>query len=608
MQSTEAAFRSALDGLYDLPIVGNVRGRRLLLRDRARQGQGDTPVLRRRRVRAAAARLPVRRAVRGRADLPGRRPRRPGGAAVAAAHLRPGGDRLHRLHAARGADRGVAPAVAPEAASGYQRLSLWWEAIPVPLPPRPALTEDLDVDVCIVGAGFTGLWTAHSLALADPSLRIAVLEREVAGFGASGRNGGWCSALFATSDAALARQHGLDAMRAMRRAMQETVDVVGAARGERGHRLPLRQGWLGRPGAQRGPAGPGAGRGRRGAGARVRRGRPALARARRDAPADRRGRRARRDVHAALRRGAAGAPGPRAGRRRRAARRARSTSTPRCSPSTPARRATDRRSSPAGGTVRAEVVVRATEAWTPTLPGLRARHRPGVLPHGGHRAARRGLLGRGRAGGPGHLRRPPPHDHLRAAHGRRPHRLRGPGGAVPLRLDRPPRLRQRAGGARPAAPDPGRALPGAGRRPLHPRLGRAARHPAGLALLGRARPRHRPGLGRRVRGRRGVHHQPGRAHAGRPHHRGRHAADPAALGRAPLPALGARAAALARRQRRAVDHEAGRPQRGPARAARAGWPEPWGASSASDRCHNRVRAGDADRGDHQADLHLRRAD
>lgn len=111
----------------------------------------------------------------------------------------------------------------------YQHLSLWWEAVPAPLPARPALTEDLAVDVCIVGAGFTGLWTAYSLALADPSLRIVVLEREVAGFGASGRNGGWCSALFATSDAALERRHGHDAMVAMRRAMQATVDAVGAA-------------------------------------------------------------------------------------------------------------------------------------------------------------------------------------------------------------------------------------------------------------------------------------------------------------------------------------------------------------------------------------------
>ena len=110
----------------------------------------------------------------------------------------------------------------------------------------------------------------------------------MAGFGASGRNGGWCSALFATSDAALARRHGLDAMRAMRRAMQETGRRRRRHRGGRGHRLPLRQGWVGRPGAQRGPAGAGHGRGRRGARARLRRGRPALARARRDAAADRR--------------------------------------------------------------------------------------------------------------------------------------------------------------------------------------------------------------------------------------------------------------------------------------------------------------------------------
>jgi glycine/D-amino acid oxidase-like deaminating enzyme len=99
--------------------------------------------------------------------------------------------------------------------------------VPTPLPARPALAHDLQVDVCIVGAGFTGLWTAHSLACADPTLRIAVLEKEVAGFGASGRNGGWCSALFATSDTALARLYGADAMRAMRRAMQDTVAVIG---------------------------------------------------------------------------------------------------------------------------------------------------------------------------------------------------------------------------------------------------------------------------------------------------------------------------------------------------------------------------------------------
>jgi glycine/D-amino acid oxidase-like deaminating enzyme len=130
----------------------------------------------------------------------------------------------------------VASAVAgPEGEPGYSRsLSLWWDAIPRPLPVRPPLAGDLAVDVCIVGAGFTGLWTALALMKKDPHLRIAVLEKEVAGFGASGRNGGWCSALFATSDAALSRLYGVEAMRHMRRAMQETVDMIGATAREEG--------------------------------------------------------------------------------------------------------------------------------------------------------------------------------------------------------------------------------------------------------------------------------------------------------------------------------------------------------------------------------------
>ena len=81
--------------------------------------------------------------------------------------------------------------------------------------------------MAIVGAGFTGLWTAYWLARTDPGLRIAVLEAEVAGFGASGRNGGWCSALFAASDGRIARESGTEAALAMRRAMQDSVDQVG---------------------------------------------------------------------------------------------------------------------------------------------------------------------------------------------------------------------------------------------------------------------------------------------------------------------------------------------------------------------------------------------
>ena len=266
----------------------------------------------------------------------------------------------------------MAPDVAPGAAgagSEYKRLSLWWDAVPLPLPARPALTADLQVDVCIVGAGFTGLWTAHSLALADPSIRVVVLDSEVAGFGASGRNGGWCSALFATSDGALVRRYGLDAMRAMRRAMHETVDVVGASAASEGIDCDFQKGGtvdLVRSEAQE------------------QRALAALEEARsfgfgeddlRWLGAD----------EATKMVGAAGTLG--------------ATFTPHCAAIQPARLArgladaVERRggrvfehtraleirgadgSGPSvvtrGGTIRADVVVRATEAWTPTLPGTK---------------------------------------------------------------------------------------------------------------------------------------------------------------------------------------------------------------------------------------------
>jgi len=92
----------------------------------------------------------------------------------------------------------------------------------------------VDVDVAVVGAGYTGLWTAYYLARLDPSLRVAVLEKEVAGFGASGRNGGWCSALFAASKAKVARAGGRDGAVALQRALFDTVDEVGQAAAEEG--------------------------------------------------------------------------------------------------------------------------------------------------------------------------------------------------------------------------------------------------------------------------------------------------------------------------------------------------------------------------------------
>jgi glycine/D-amino acid oxidase-like deaminating enzyme len=112
----------------------------------------------------------------------------------------------------------------------YRELSLWFDQLDGDsLTPRPALTGSTEADVCIVGAGLTGLWTAYYLLQTEPTLRVVLLEAEIAGFGASGRNGGWCSALFPMSIRALARRYGREQALTMRRAMNDTVDEVGRA-------------------------------------------------------------------------------------------------------------------------------------------------------------------------------------------------------------------------------------------------------------------------------------------------------------------------------------------------------------------------------------------
>lgn len=112
----------------------------------------------------------------------------------------------------------------------YRSLSLWHDTLGESFSPRASLSgpeSQAHWDVVIMGAGYTGLWTALALAKQSPDLRIVVLDKEVAGFGASGRNGGWCSALFPTSVGSLIKQHGLAAATALRHAMVDTVDSVG---------------------------------------------------------------------------------------------------------------------------------------------------------------------------------------------------------------------------------------------------------------------------------------------------------------------------------------------------------------------------------------------
>jgi glycine/D-amino acid oxidase-like deaminating enzyme len=116
--------------------------------------------------------------------------------------------------------------------SDYRQLSLWFDQLGQ-VTPRRHLDGDTSVDVAIVGGGLTGLWTAYYLTRRDPGLRIAVLEAEVAGFGASGRNGGWCSALYPVSISTLSAEAGRAAATAQYAAMRDTVaEVVRVASSE----------------------------------------------------------------------------------------------------------------------------------------------------------------------------------------------------------------------------------------------------------------------------------------------------------------------------------------------------------------------------------------
>ena len=98
---------------------------------------------------------------------------------------------------------------------------------------RAPLAGPAEADVAIVGAGYTGLWTAYYLARRDPSLRIVVLERDFAGFGASGRNGGWLSNLLPIDWDSVAAHSSVQDTVAWQRCADRSVDeVLAVARAE----------------------------------------------------------------------------------------------------------------------------------------------------------------------------------------------------------------------------------------------------------------------------------------------------------------------------------------------------------------------------------------
>jgi glycine/D-amino acid oxidase-like deaminating enzyme len=116
----------------------------------------------------------------------------------------------------------------------YASCSYWLESAPDDLTPRPALNGTIDADIAILGAGYTGMWTAYYLLKHDPSRKVVIVEKEIAGFGASGRNGGWCSSGFPLSLGALEQRFGRDAAVSTAVSMHAAVDAVGQVAADEG--------------------------------------------------------------------------------------------------------------------------------------------------------------------------------------------------------------------------------------------------------------------------------------------------------------------------------------------------------------------------------------
>ena len=112
-------------------------------------------------------------------------------------------------------------------------VSFWYADIGLP-PRRAALAADTTADVAIIGAGYTGLWAAYYLKKAQPDLKVLVIEKDFAGFGASGRNGGWCMGTFAWNHARYARASSRQAVLDMVAALEATVAEIARVCTEQG--------------------------------------------------------------------------------------------------------------------------------------------------------------------------------------------------------------------------------------------------------------------------------------------------------------------------------------------------------------------------------------
>ena len=113
------------------------------------------------------------------------------------------------------------------ASETYDNGSYWFASLDELKKPEAPDQLPNQVDVAIIGAGFTGLWTAYYLKQASPNLDIAVFEANTVGFGASGGNGGWCMGWAMGIEEMIRQPDQVSAGMAIARAMEDTVDEIG---------------------------------------------------------------------------------------------------------------------------------------------------------------------------------------------------------------------------------------------------------------------------------------------------------------------------------------------------------------------------------------------
>ena len=126
-------------------------------------------------------------------------------------------------------------------APAYRETSFWLETCQDDLTPRAQLKGQVTVDVAVLGGGFSGLWTAYYLLRDNPGLQVAILEKDICGYGASGRNGGWCSSRYPLDAGTLARRYGVETGHKTLQAMYDAVEEVGRVCQQEGFDAEYRQ-------------------------------------------------------------------------------------------------------------------------------------------------------------------------------------------------------------------------------------------------------------------------------------------------------------------------------------------------------------------------------